>query len=489
MTIKLCFAAFIRVLKECSRPKTKNKELCGAVLKTLDVGYGEYLSADDSAVSRLLSCNDNLSTANVVDVAKKANRDMVAQAMNQYVLPIIDSERLPLAMLALQDMVLKNVEQDDTSIGGMKRHELALMVEFVPEYFLADVFLYVAGNTLNKAGKDTIKQVCASYIKGFEPYRDNVRILLTRTVEQQELSRTLELDEFEAVFREVQHGERLACKNSSDVRLFCLDMVDSQFNYNALSDYLFDSVGMYVFSRTQLKEFEDKRKVRSIGARALRLMKENGAPGAKGTGNALGEMLLFAFMENGLCAPKLLSKVEISTTAAKYHSKSDAVHLLKRSVNGITAYQLVFGAASINSDINTAINAAFDTITEIKKGRTKERQMIDGSLFNNTFDNETTEHLRQILVPSKNQQSAPDMAFGIFVGYSLGISCDDNDAFRVMAMDKMMTDIKAAAPHIMEKINGAGLGMHSFYFFFLPLNDADNDNQQIMDELMIGGTL
>lgn len=56
----------------------------------------------------------------------------------------------------------------------------------------------------------------------------------------------------------------------------------------ALNEYLFDSVGMYVYSRTQMKEFEDKKKVRSMGAKALRLMKANGKADENGTGNELG---------------------------------------------------------------------------------------------------------------------------------------------------------------------------------------------------------
>ena len=29
--------------------------------------------------------------------------------------------------------------------------------------------------------------------------------------------------------------------------------------------------------------------------------------------------------------------------------------------------------------------------------------------------------------------------------------------------------------------------MHSYYFYFLPFNDAEKDKKQIMDELLLGG--
>ena len=67
----LCFAALIKVLKECSKPKVYNKTLCGALVMTVNEYYGGILEANDSAVSRLLSCTDNLSPADVIEKAKK----------------------------------------------------------------------------------------------------------------------------------------------------------------------------------------------------------------------------------------------------------------------------------------------------------------------------------------------------------------------------------------------------------------------------------
>ena len=236
-----------------------------------------------------------------------------------------------------------------------------------------------------------------------------------------------------------------------------------------------------------MKEFEDKKKVRNMGAKALRLMKANGKPDEKGTGNELGEMLLFAFLEDGLHAPKLLSKVEISTTARQFSSKSDCVHLLKRKVNGEISYQLVFGASCINGNFESAIDSAFEVLAAIKNRRVRERQMVDSTLFNHTYDDDTTKWLHQILVPSKTRQAAPDMAFGVFVGYSIDVEADDNDAFRTECIKRMESDIKAAIPYIEQKVSDLNLGMHSYYFYFLPFNNAEVDKKLIMDELLLGG--
>ena len=51
----------------------------------------------------------------------------------------------------------------------------------------------------------------------------------------------------------------------------------------------------------------------------------------------------------------------------------------------------------------------------------------------------------------------------------------------------MNMDIKTHAAYIVNKIKGEGLGNHSFYFYILPLNDADGEKISIMNGLMGGG--
>lgn len=146
----------------------------------------------------------------------------------------------------------------------------------------------------------------------------------------------------------------------------------------------------------------------------------------------------------------------------------------------------MFGASSISGSIIDAIDTAFEVLAVIKNGRKNERQMVESTLFNNTYDPETTERLKQIIIPSKQRTAAPDMAFGIFIGYTINVSEDDNDDFRTLAVEKMKSDIREAVPYIEKKATELNLTMHSYYFYFLPFNDAENDKKQIMDELLGG---
>ena len=76
----------------------------------------------------------------------------------------------------------------------------------------------------------------------------------------------------------------------------------------------------------------------------------------------------------------------------------------------------------------------------------------------------------------------------MFLGYSLGLTPDgyDDDQFRERMHLKMIRDIKAHEDYIVGKIREAGLQNHSFYFFTLPLNQAETESNEIMQHVMEG---
>ena len=48
----------------------------------------------------------------------------------------------------------------------------------------------------------------------------------------------------------------------------------------------------------------------------------------------------------------------------------------------------------------------------------------------------------------------------------------------------MRKDIQAHVSYIIDKIKTAGMELYSFYFYFLPFNEADEDKQEIMKSLL-----
>lgn len=163
----LCFASFIKVLKICAKPQVYNKTLCEAVVKTLDVYTGNILGSDDTQVSRLVSCKNNLSPDNIVKPMRKREPQSLSTGMRAYVIPLLNADMLPYAVLALRDMALSTVKDDNRNIGSIRRADLALNVPSNPADFFANVFHFTATEIDNKKGRDDIEGVTNEYVNSF----------------------------------------------------------------------------------------------------------------------------------------------------------------------------------------------------------------------------------------------------------------------------------------------------------------------------------
>ena len=302
--------------------------------------------------------------------------------------------------------------------------------------------------------------------------------------------KTISGGKFDEVFTEVPHTETLGLKNPEQLRLYHLNVNNNAFSTDSLEVFLRRNIGQYVFSRAQIENYHVEGDVYSVGMDAIDIMKRNGAPGQKGTGNDLGEILLYVFLEQVLGAPKIMSKVELQTGAKQYESKCDGIHLLSfEQTFGIPYYHMVFGTSSIVGDMKKAVNSAFDTIVEIDNQSTQERTLAENTVFSKSFDRETVQKIKDLLIPSKGKVVPYDTAYGVFLAYNLGLNPANYSAidFRLALTQKMNTDIHNHAAYIAGKINSLGLGNHSFYFYILPLNNADTEKTQIMDRVMNGG--
>jgi hypothetical protein len=160
------------------------------------------------------------------------------------------------------------------------------------------------------------------------------------------------------------------------------------------------------------------------------------------------------------------------------------VHLLASSDLRVRNHQLAFGASKNINDLASAIDHAFIQIEEIIANIDDEIDLIDASILDSTFDRATTDFLKQTLVPNKTSIPYPDTSFGVFLGYSISLDGTDglsNSDFIDFLQARMQSDILAAIPYIQKKINDSGLLGHSFYFYVLPLIDAEDDKDKIMN--------
>ena len=224
----------------------------------------------------------------------------------------------------------------------------------------------------------------------------------------------------------------------------------------------------------------------SIGLRAVELLRDASNPNDSGAGGELGEILLYLFLEIKLGAPKLLSKMELKTSPNQYVFGSDGIHLLRLD-NKI--FQLILGESKIKGDLEDAVDNAFDSIKTVSAQPSNELRLVDSRIFTETFDEQTTNFIKSLIIPSKRDASiSVDKAFGIFLGYTLGVDASQysNTEFREVVNRKLKDDFTKVAKYIEGKINNSGLAGYSFYFFLLPFNDASKDRANIIQKLKGG---
>jgi hypothetical protein len=474
----------------CKPHNVSQKLLNGTILLSIDSTYD--LTDDDNAASTLSTGGRNIPP----DVAAKGRNVSVSYVVEYFrnnVIPKLDGARRKIAVLALIDILAEDdLIPGDTEVyleSHRTKNEIITETEFDPAELIANLFLYAVANVKSSDFKSEIKEITIGYIDLLEPKKDSISFRKTVVASVPSINKTIKEKNFAGVFNEVKHTETLGLRNKNELRVFHLNMNNCQFSNRELKKFLLCNIGRYVFSRAELEQFVLDDDVESIGMIALAKLKKYGGTDQI-TGDALGDIMLYAFLEQVLNAPKIMSKIELTTAASHYGSKSDGIHLLALDDGmGQPYHQLVFGASHIIGNLSQAIDEAMDAVQKIKDDPSAELNVVDSTIFGRVFDNSTSEYMKKLILPSKGGASVIDHAYGVFLGYTLELNAStlSNPQFRVEAVKKMQEDIKAATPYIIEKINDMGMNGYSFYFYILPFNDAPEEKKIIISDILTGG--
>lgn len=487
---RLCYASLLKVLYHCKPYNVSQSLINGTMLLILD-DY-EDLTGDDNAASRMATGHRNVSSEAGAE-ARNVEVSIVVDYFRDNVIPLLNKAKIKTAILALRDILA-----DDKSIPGdtpiylesfKTKDEIINETVFDPAELIANVFLYTVANVKSSELKNEIKEVTDEYLNSFTPMIDSISLRKNKVSSTASIQKTIKDKNFNGIFNEVKHSEALALKNNNELRVFHLNVINNKFSDRELKRFLLRNIGRYVYSRAELERFVIEDDVESVGLTALAKLKKYSGAGQL-TGDTLGDMILYTFLEQVLDAPKIMSKIELTTTASHYGCKSDGIHLLAiDSGMGQPYHQLVFGASQIIGDLRNAVDRAMDTVKEIKEDPSAELSVVDSTLFGRVFDNSTAEYMKNIIIPSKGGFGAIDHAYGIFLGYTLEIDSSvlSNPQFRVEAVNKMKEDIKSVTPYIVDKINSMGMGGYSFYFYVLPFNDAPVEKKEIIQDMLTGG--
>lgn len=304
-----------------------------------------------------------------------------------------------------------------------------------------------------------------------------------------ELSKTVKDKTFDDYFTEVEHSETISgMVRPGSLRLFCLNVRNGNIKASDLEKFTMLNIGQYVFSRAKQENYRSAGKFDLVAQQALRAMQKSAKARNIAAGETLSEIMVYAVMEEKLNAHKLLSKIELSTDAAQFASEADGIHFLCKDGKTILSNQMVFGASSVTGDIMDAIDIAFKKITRIANHEDEELLLVEKTALDRFYNEDDLKVLTSYVIPDEHKNTSYGTSFGVFLGYSLGLIPDgyDDEQFRERMHLKMLRDIQAHEDYIARKIKDAGLQNHSFYFFTLPLNQAERESNEIMQHVMEG---
>lgn len=477
---RYCYGAFLTVLSLCSPRTTTNKYLCGTMFLSVNPGYD--ITTDDGIVGHLRNCTNNVSSL-ITDNIAYVDAKNVSDCFEKKIIPFLDPGKLSFAAAAIIDIVLNdNSIGEDCSIGvinPMTKGDYRLQHQFVLSDLMADFFIFAVSGITNKFGKGNVEGIDNSYIQGLRTTALKLKLIPRNTVGVSSLASTLNAKHFYSVFTKVAEAS-IGIKGREELKIYTLNVEDNEFTYDGLKKLLNANIGRYVFSRLVMERYRKNDDLESVGVEAAQYIREHA------TGNELGDMLVYAFLEEVLHAPKLMSAIELGNSG----KTASGIHLY--SIPGsINTFQLVYGASKINGGLITAIDNAFDSVCDIKNNRITGNELVNSAAFNRSIDSTLADQVREIVIPTKAHHNQVGTAYGMFIGYSIDLNPEDYtpEEFPDVLFKKLEDDINSNASYICNKINSLKLGNHSFYIYILPFNDADADSAMIIDKLVGGAVI
>ena len=495
----LCIGSYVRIMTSCTIPaERKFDHFCEKIMLSLcPDGATEfsYTSADGNDViytypnfNKIHLASQNLPTE-VMQMALTKDPRAIERYFITNIIPFLEEARKKNAVLALKNIILKDVTIVDTTqlgtISSLTKNDLKNKNEFILSEFLTDTFIYAVAKTDNMVEAAFTKSIKKNFYETYNQMVDMVKLYEVTKPKSVAVIPLTSKGKFDKVFTPIS-SERLSISANHDLQIFCLKFDDFDFDYHGLWKHLRNNIGYYVYSRAQIKQYMDDDEISALAYDAIAHIKEMIAIGKMPTGNELGELLLYIFLEQVLNAPKLMSRVEFGNHGGIFTSESAGIHLLTAD-DTVPFNQVVLGTSMINDNLQVAIDSAFIDAQKLKNRKKDERRFVESNIFATSFPEKIYNQLETIILPDETSMKKPATAFGMFLGYTLsGISASGKaiDAYQNEVFDKLKTDILNQVPFIESKITQYGLDGYSLYIYLLPFADADEDKKDIMDKLL-----
>lgn len=474
---KLCFSSFYKILYQAKigiNTETLYQGIVGPFFNS-DLEY----NYDKKDINRYK--NGEKLPAKIVSAASSIDVDLLSKKYVDGLIKKLSPAKYANIVLAIQDLLSFDSSLPDTTIIGENtsytKYDIISSSTFSLSSLLANVTMYCI-----KIPNETTSEIDTSYLDTFDSERNRIHFNDNPLRVNTSLSFTSRQDAFDKTFFEVLHTGALTTPNQSTIKIYALKFQNKEFSFRDINSFILKNVGRYVFSRAKRNEYKVSDNFETLAFDAIKELKKVNP--TLSLGDHFSEMMLYSFLECALSAPKVLSKIELNKLSGTFKSSSSGVHLLPSNDLKIRNHQLAFGASKTINDLSSAIDHAFNQITEILANIVDEIELVDANILDSIFERDTTDFLKQTLIPKKDSLPYPDTSFGVFLGYSISLDGTyslNNKDFIDYLKARMQTDILSVIPYIENKIKDSGLMGHSFYFYVLPLIDAEVDKDTIMN--------
>lgn len=453
-----------------------DNKLINCLLDALGIVGMEAGNSSKLKKCRLNITGENKEKARIIHQKKQMKEVEKKLAENLPIFVDTDNKKKEIVESLLE--IIKRAENVENFICGIEKESLLRQHDYEFFSFLAILLIYAVGFTNNEDGKDSLEMLNDSFFREIEASSMRISVGSHVSGTDNMLSFTLDENSFHSVFSEID----LPCDliDKGDVRFFCLSMNNGCFDYTGLCSYFDRIIGNYVFDRISVCGFGKNDS--ALGVNAMRVFRkveqsriEDCNPDEL-TSSQMGEIILYAFLENVLKAPKVMSLVEFQQ---KKDTKitSHGTHLL-RLPDG--KYQLVVEVSAVCKTLLEGMDRAIEEIKYIRQHFNEYRRIASPSSLRGMVDSQTMGYIdSSFSLTDIRKSNNLSNSFGVFIGFDAPEDLNDENY-----KDTLKEIVMGLIPSIKKKLDENALKRFPIYIYLLPFNDAILDEQWIMERFM-----
>ena len=464
--VRLKFGIMLTDFWACS--SLKQRVACDYLFKLVNPDY----NVGNGVATKMKNCLASIPrdiTGNIFYIEEDAR---FIQNVRTKIVPLITK---PLAFVAFFLNCLKKDSSlnDDTPIGNnTKRHYLNASSFDLAQTIADFLFFTIRQN-------DNEDQETHSYIKSLSKTKiASFNVAGLSLTEARHLLNDVKLTSsnrnFDSVFEEICVG-KLDIPNPNHIRAFKLRNSLYEEDYTQVISLLQNNICNYVYSRAEIDQLERNISFADVQRKTLLAASQLNVDS-----NTLGDLLNYLFIENEENAPKLMSKIEFNN----YKNDCDGVYLKK--IND--KYQIVLGTSKIYPSVYDGISHAVERICSLVSQSFNPSILVSDFNFINRFPVDDLKALKRIFIPTQPQDELEVNGFGIFLGYSMNLSCDINllstEKVREIVNLQINNDLKDVIQQLNIAISDKNIKQYSYYVYLLPFRDVTETSKMIMEKVL-----